>query len=100
MIEQRPHTCWDLRNQLPHSVDVGLLILDRDISPAKKNRDYIDIYNEAEGELKLDSTDFTMIGWGLSVPIGSDYKPFGIFHAGQNRVNEIRDNLMFSTFDK
>ena len=76
-----------------------MLILEKDISPADLN--ILPIYDGAEEDLtELLDNDFTLIGWGLSGPLGSDLVGFGTFHAGKNRVNEIKDNLMNVTFDK
>ena len=59
------------------------------------------VYDGAGKDLAgLLNNDFTLIGWGYSGPVQTEYAPYGTFGAGKNRVNEIKDNLMNVTFDK
>ena len=97
MIEARSHSCWDDKNQVPYSADFAILVLEKAVSPAN----LLPVYDGAGKDLAgLLNNDFTLIGWGYSGPVQTEYAPYGTFGAGKNRVNEIKDNLMNVTFDK
>ena len=74
VIDERVHTCWSKEHGQPYPADLAILILDRDISPAVHNRDYIDVFEQtAETDMaELLDNEFTLAGYGLAGPAGGD----------------------------
>lgn len=84
---------------LPNPADMAILVLRDPIPNAVEGTDYVKVWN---ADVSGDMTDknFTLVGWGGSGPIGSYDFQYGIFHAGQNTVNAINDNMLIYTMDR
>ena len=49
----------------------------------------------------MEGKNFTLIGWGLSGPIGSEYDgSMTVLHRAENKVNKIENNTLIYTMDR
>lgn len=102
--EQRPLKCYTDKSDEGFDVqfpaDIAVLVLDTAVPDAKPGEDYLELWDvAAHGDMT--GKTFTLIGWGLSGPVGSSYDgSMSVLHQAENVVNEIEDNTLIYTFDR
>jgi len=78
-------------------------VLEEPIPDAVAGDDYLELWDvEAQGET-MEGKTFTLIGWGLSGPVGDDWNFDGsmsVLHRAENVVNKIEDNTLIYTMDR
>ena len=75
-------------------------MLDTAVPNAVAGEDYLELWDvAAHGD--MEGKTFTLIGWGLSGPVGSSYDgSMSVLHQAENVVNEIKENTLVYTFDR
>ena len=102
--EQRPLKCYTDKSDegfdIQFPADLAVLVLDTAIPNAEPGEDYLELWDvEKYGDMT--GKTFTLIGWGLSGPVGSPYDgSMSVLHQAENVVNTIEDNTLIYTFDR
>ena len=78
-------------------------MLEEPIPNAVAGDDFVNLWDvETQGKT-MEGEIFTLVGWGLSGPVGDDWNFDGsmsVFHRAENQVNKIEDNTLIYTMDR
>ena len=98
VTEQRPLKCYtdkaDEGFDIQFPADIAVLVLEEPVPNAEPGVDYLELWDvEKYGDMQ--GKVFTLIGWGLSGPIGSNYDgSMSVLHRAENVVDTIEDNTL------
>lgn len=74
-------------------------MLEEKIPDAQPGDDYLELWDvAANGGKTMEGETFTLIGWGLSGPAGSNYDgSMSVLHRAENVVDYISENTLVYT---